>query len=321
MRTSPAAVATCLLCSTALAQSINEIRTQQPGVSTQRYVEIAGTPGTSLDGLSFIVVGNDDFGIFPLRSGVIEQVVSLQGKTIPTSGLFVIGDSNYSLSVPDLVAPLAFEVDANKTHMLVRDFVGLVDDDIDVDDDGVIDTTLWSSIVSDVALLATVSTDGVTGDRVYSSTVVGPDGGVFPSHVRKCPDSAEWRIGFADTASGGDTPGTANATCGSGSGVVLINEVRVDQSGADNDEYVELAGQPGASLTGLTFVVLGDATAGKSGPACCRAAKSSAHQSRARSSHNRACCSPTSRPAMSTLPSPGASYGFLSSCIARARRS
>ncbi len=33
---------------------------------------------------------------------------------------------------------------------------------------------------------------------------------------------------------------------------IVINEVRVDQTGTDNDEYFELAGAPGASLAGLT---------------------------------------------------------------------
>jgi len=36
-----------------------------------------------------------------------------------------------------------------------------------------------------------------------------------------------------------------------------INEVRVGQTGADTNEYIELAGTPG-SLTGLYYIVLGD---------------------------------------------------------------
>lgn len=44
-------------------------------------------------------------------------------------------------------------------------------------------------------------------------------------------------------------------------GTICINEVRIDQPGADNDEYVELKGPPGASLDGLWFVVIGDGTA------------------------------------------------------------
>jgi hypothetical protein len=41
-----------------------------------------------------------------------------------------------------------------------------------------------------------------------------------------------------------------------------INEIRIDQTGADNDEYFELFGTPNDSLTGLTYLVLGDGTGG-----------------------------------------------------------
>lgn len=44
-----------------------------------------------------------------------------------------------------------------------------------------------------------------------------------------------------------------------------INEIRIDNSGADTDEYFELQGNPGESLLGLTYVVLGDAFANISG--------------------------------------------------------
>ena len=46
------------------------------------------------------------------------------------------------------------------------------------------------------------------------------------------------------------------------SGQVVINEVRIDQSGSDADEYFELAGPAGQSLTGLSYIVLGDSSAG-----------------------------------------------------------
>jgi len=39
---------------------------------------------------------------------------------------------------------------------------------------------------------------------------------------------------------------------------VAINEVRIDQGGTDNDEYVELYRPGGGSLAGLTYIVLGD---------------------------------------------------------------
>ena len=38
----------------------------------------------------------------------------------------------------------------------------------------------------------------------------------------------------------------------------VINEIRVDQPGIDLSEYIEFKGTPGASLAGLTLVVIGD---------------------------------------------------------------
>ena len=41
-----------------------------------------------------------------------------------------------------------------------------------------------------------------------------------------------------------------------------ISEVRIDQPSDDFDEYFELAGEPGASLDDLTYLVIGDGTGG-----------------------------------------------------------
>ena len=46
---------------------------------------------------------------------------------------------------------------------------------------------------------------------------------------------------------------------------VSINELRIDQSGSDNDEYFELMGAAGTSLTNKTYIVIGDNSAGDSG--------------------------------------------------------
>src|SRR5262245_2062023 len=38
-----------------------------------------------------------------------------------------------------------------------------------------------------------------------------------------------------------------------------ITEIRVDQPGADNDEYFEITGAPGAVLNDIFYIVIGDA--------------------------------------------------------------
>lgn len=44
--------------------------------------------------------------------------------------------------------------------------------------------------------------------------------------------------------------------------VPVINEIRTDQPGTDNDEYFELFGAPGDTLNNLTYLVIGDGTGG-----------------------------------------------------------
>jgi hypothetical protein len=47
----------------------------------------------------------------------------------------------------------------------------------------------------------------------------------------------------------------------SASNAAVINEIRVDQPGTDNDEYFELFGTAGESLAGWFFLVIGDGAA------------------------------------------------------------
>ena len=42
----------------------------------------------------------------------------------------------------------------------------------------------------------------------------------------------------------------------------ILNELRIDQPGADFDEYAELTGQPGESLNNIFLIVIGDGPAG-----------------------------------------------------------
>ncbi|MCP4655453.1 MAG: hypothetical protein GY856_08545 [bacterium] len=47
-----------------------------------------------------------------------------------------------------------------------------------------------------------------------------------------------------------------------GAQTVALSEIRIDQPSTDNDEYFELAGTPGEALDALTYLVIGDGSAG-----------------------------------------------------------
>ena len=228
--------------------TINEIRIDQPSSDDDEYVELMGTPGDSLDGLTYIVIGDGAGG-----SGVIEGVADLTGSVIPASGLFVAAESTFTIGSADLITTLDFENSDNVTHLLVRDFTGAKDDDLDTDDDGVLDSTPWSEVVDCVALIEEVG----GGDQVYCDTTVGPDGTFVPGHVFLCPDLGGWQIGAFDPVGGDDTPGADNDCSPNGEFttycVAFPNSVSVDGatigwtgSGnlSDNDTVLTVADCP-----------------------------------------------------------------------------
>ncbi|WP_305986079.1 5'-nucleotidase C-terminal domain-containing protein [Roseibium sp. MMSF_3544] len=197
---------------------INEIRIDQPDADNDEYFELFGTPGASLDGLTYLVIGDGTGG-----SGVVEAVIDLSGQTLDENGYFVAAEATFSQGTADLTTTINFENGDNVTHLLVRDFTGSVGDDLDTDDDGTPETAPWSEIVDSVALIETVG----SGDLVYSETEVGPDGTFVPGHVFRLPNgTGDWQIGPFDPAVGSDTPGEENSAEVQGPAELAIYEIQ-----------------------------------------------------------------------------------------------
>lgn len=245
--------------SAAASININEIRVEQPGAETDEYIEIRGTAGESLTGVSIVVIGDDNFATPGSQNGVIEMVVNLDGYTVGTSGIFLVGEPTLSLALPNLATSLNLEGNDNITVLLVRGFTGSDGQKLDTNDDGVLDITPWASIDSSVAIVSNDAPNGLKSDWYYSSSEVGPDGGLQPAAAWLCANTAQWNIGSQDPFVGVDTPGAANLTCVPTG--VIINEVRIDMTGTDNDEYFELKGSAGTTIGDLTYIVIGDAGA------------------------------------------------------------
>lgn len=205
------AFALCLVASPMLAATINEIRVDQSGTDYDEYFELAGSSGESLNTLTYIVLG-DGTG----ASGVIEAVVSLSGQSIPSDGFFLAAENTIGIATGQVdldlgASGLNFENSDNVTHMLVDGFTGSDGDDLDTNDDGVLDTTPWTTLVDAVALIEETAEPPTGTEWAYGSVRVGPDGAYAPGHVFRDPDgTGSWMIG-GFTAGASDTPGLTNS--------------------------------------------------------------------------------------------------------------
>ncbi|MGE3182881.1 MAG: PEP-CTERM sorting domain-containing protein [Phycisphaerae bacterium] len=205
-----------LLASQALAISINEIRVDQPGTDNDEFFELAGTPGASLSGLTYLVIGDDSgdgSGLNGKRSGSIEFALDLTGSSIPADGYFLAATSTFTGGSVDLTAGGAnlFENSDNVSHLLVSGFTGALNDDLDTNNDGVLDSMPWASVVDAISLIETANPPANNADEwdYGFGGGIGPDGTFVPGHVyRFANETGPWNIGIFE---GDDiTPGIAN---------------------------------------------------------------------------------------------------------------
>ncbi len=211
--------------------TINEIDSDTPGSDSLEFVELydGGVGNTALD--DFVVVfynGSDD------RS---YRAFDLDGFSTDANGFFVLG--NAGVANVDLVMPNGSLQNGPDAVAL---FIGAA---IDFPNDTAITTTDLIDVVvygtgdaNDPGLLggfgqAVQFDENANGDDDNESLAAFPDGsGAF---VAQAP-----------------TPGATNIAPGS----FLINEFRISQPGADDDEFIELFGPSAASLDGLTLLAV-----------------------------------------------------------------
>ena len=258
--------------------AFSEIRIDQPGTAadTDEWVELVGAPGTSLNDITMIVIG--DSGTTNL-SGVIECVVSLTGKTIPADGHFAMSESTFAQGIAAIdyviagANPLNFENSDNVTFMLVRGFTGTLNQDLDAGvaplyGDGVFDVTPWTSVVDTIALIETTTNPPTGTGWYYGPNTIGPDGTFVPGHIWRCEDTGCWTIGRFDLlVDPTDTPGVANLNCGA----VCAGDYNQDgfRNGSDLATLLSAWGTQGGDITGDGATSGADLTALLSGWGAC----------------------------------------------------
>ncbi len=195
---------------------INEIRVDNTGTDTDEYFELVGTPGASLAGLFYIVLGDGSSSSSSGGcSGTVEAVVDLSAFSIQADGFFAARNSAATpvLTGYDASVALAFENSDNVTHLVVSGFTGTLTQDLDTNDDGVLDITPWTMILDSIGLSEGTTfvcpTTGNNDEWLYGVGVVGPDGIFAAAGMRRCTAGLiQSPIGVSPTV---DTPGAANA--------------------------------------------------------------------------------------------------------------
>ncbi len=197
------------------AVTINEFRVDHVGADTNEYFELHGTPGESLNGLTYIVIG-DVPGGGAFTTGAIEVAIPLDGFQIGVDGFFLALESIFvgpAASSADLTIDLNFENSDNVSHMLVSGFTGLDGDLIDSDQDGILDATLpWASIVDGLALEELQnSTEADYSAQLGIPLMPAAGSGENIQHVYRSVDGAGvWNAGNVELGAKAETIGRSN---------------------------------------------------------------------------------------------------------------
>jgi FlgD Ig-like domain len=230
---------------------INEFVASHDGTDLYEFVEIFGDPSTSYSTLTIVQIEGDGS-----VAGTIDSATPV-GST-NASGFWMTGFMTNVLENGTL------------TLLLVENFAGAVGNDLDTNNDGVLDSTPWGTILDQVA----VNDGSGASDRTYGTPVLTAalDGGVFaPGGASRIPDgtdtggTSDWVRndfdlagipGFVGTPATGEalnTPGTTNQLFIPPPDPV-INEFVFSHINADDHEYVEIFGDPNTDYSHLTII-------------------------------------------------------------------
>ncbi len=244
------------------AQVINEWVADHTGDDTHEYVEVFGSPGTDYSNLTVLQIEGD----ISTSTGTIGYIDKVYPVGVTDAAGFWFTDFLYN------------EIEnGSKTFLLVDDFTGLEGDDVDLSNDGVIDTTFWAALLDDVSI-----SDLDAGDGLYSAVVLDSsmDASTYiPGGASRIPNGTDTDVvgdwmrndymgcglpgfsGFLEPYEACNTPGTENSTEEPPPPPPTLNEWVADHAGAlDDHEFVEIVGQSNSDYShACVAVIIGDA--------------------------------------------------------------
>ena len=181
----------------------NEVFASHTGTDDTEFVELYGIPGTSLEGLSLIVVESDD----QASNGAIDHRLDFTAEqVIGSNGFYLIGNpvglaSNYGVA-PNIEINANYLENSSFTIVLVET-----------------SSITGSSVSGNEVVLDSVGLwdGGATDSFFFNAPIVGPDGPFMPAGARRVIDgvdtdtASDWvlsdfNLGPDNTPVGGDAP-------------------------------------------------------------------------------------------------------------------
>lgn len=180
---------------------INEFVADHDGSDTKEFIEVFGEVSTNYSNLTLLVLEGEGS-----NKGEIDNIISV--GTSDAAGYWLTGYLSDQIE------------NGTITILLVMNFSGSLNQDLDANDDGTLDNKPWIRILDDVALRVSGA------DAAYSSTIIVPNfDGVFltPGGASRIPNGADtdnisdwmrndfdgWGLaGFSGTANANETKNT-----------------------------------------------------------------------------------------------------------------
>ncbi|MBZ0112383.1 MAG: endonuclease [Thermoanaerobaculia bacterium] len=238
------------------AQVINEFVGNHTGTPDSfEYLEVFGTPSTDYSDLTLVQIAGD----LGDDAGVVESIYPVgttDGDGFWWTGFFVD----------------EFDHSDSYTIFLVEGWSGTVGVDLDTTDDGVLDSTPWTSILDSIAVQ-----DG-GGDPNYGADTVLPisfDGEDFsPGGASRIPNGtdtnsvSDWKrndwegaglpghTGNVGTLEVANTPGSENGASPPATSAAMLHEFVLDHTGSDDHEFIEIWGEAAADYSNSTVIVI-----------------------------------------------------------------
>ncbi|MGF1453189.1 MAG: bifunctional metallophosphatase/5'-nucleotidase [Opitutales bacterium] len=231
---------------------LNEVRQEsQTNDSNSNFVEFLGDPDSLADGYTLIVLSNE------FNPGLVNDIFPLDGGVFDSDGVLLLANSgNPGLEALDLTDSFDFFGSPN-TYVIVSGFGGTINvgDDLDTDDDGVLETTDWSSVEDSLAF---IDGDGTTDVTYFSGAIVGPDGSFAPGGAAALPNGSDNYLELAFGDQSFDSPGELNSQS-TGPITVTILHNNDGESSIFPDTDATLGTSPNDEFGGAaTFVSLVD---------------------------------------------------------------